>query len=70
MSGNPLTCCVMACVCGNETHTTVRAMYFFLFTKIVVLSGHMTDDVIAMKVLKMDLAWQYLLTSNFLFLYI
>ena len=29
MSSDPLTCRVMACVRGNQTHTTVRAMFFF-----------------------------------------
>ena len=33
--------------------------------KIVVLSGHVTDDVIAMKVIKMYLAWKYLPTYTF-----
>ena len=29
ISSGPLTCDVMACVCGNETHPSVRAMFFF-----------------------------------------
>ena len=31
MSSGPFTCRVMACVCGNQTHNTVRAMFFFFF---------------------------------------
>ena len=31
MSSDPFTCRVMACVCGNQTHNTVRAMFFLSF---------------------------------------
>lgn len=31
MSSDPLTCRVMACVYGNQTYTTVRAMFSFSF---------------------------------------
>ena len=38
--------------------------------KILVLSGHVTDDIITMKVIKMYLAWKYLPTCTLFFLHI